>query len=98
MRIDCKTLPVEKAIRILRRRLDRDGRKERQVELQFYEKPTDFLAIIEDPYKKAAYSIRRPLIRRLVVRHGDSLSDTKSLQKKVACQLRRLPVRRPYIK
>ena len=39
MRIDCKTLPVEKAIRILRRRLDRDGRKERQVELQFYEKP-----------------------------------------------------------
>ena len=40
MRIDCKTLPVEKAIRILRRRLDRDGRKERQVELQFYEKPT----------------------------------------------------------
>jgi ribosomal protein S21 len=40
MRIDCKTLPVEKAIRILRRRLDRDGRKERQVELEFYEKPT----------------------------------------------------------
>ncbi len=40
MRIDCKTLPIEKAIRILRRRLDRDGRKERQVELQFYEKPT----------------------------------------------------------
>ena len=40
MRIDCKTLPVEKAIRILRRRLDRDGRKERLVELQFYEKPT----------------------------------------------------------
>ena len=40
MRIDCKTLPVEKAIRILRRRLDRDGRKERQMELQFYEKPT----------------------------------------------------------
>jgi ribosomal protein S21 len=39
MRIDCKTLPVEKAIRILRRRLDRDGRKERQVELEFYEKP-----------------------------------------------------------
>ena len=40
MRIDCKTLPVEKAIRILRRRLDRDCRKERLVELQFYEKPT----------------------------------------------------------
>ena len=40
MRIDSKTLPVEKAIRILRRRLDRDGRKERQMELQFYEKPT----------------------------------------------------------
>ena len=37
MRIDCKTLPVEKAIRILRRRLDRDGS---QMELQFYEKPT----------------------------------------------------------
>jgi len=29
MRIECKTIPVEKAIRILRRKLDRDGRKER---------------------------------------------------------------------
>jgi ribosomal protein S21 len=40
MRIDCRTLPVEKAIRILRRKLDRDGRKERLKELEFYEKPT----------------------------------------------------------
>ena len=40
MRIDCKTLPVEKAIRILRRKLDRDGRKDRLKELEFYEKPT----------------------------------------------------------
>jgi len=40
MRIECKTIPVEKAIRILRRKLDRDGRKERLKELEFYEKPT----------------------------------------------------------
>jgi len=40
MRIECRTIPVEKAIRILRRKLDRDGRKERIKELEFYEKPT----------------------------------------------------------
>ena len=40
MRIECRTIPVEKAIRILRRKLDRDGRKERLKELEFYEKPT----------------------------------------------------------
>ena len=31
---------VDKAIRILRRRLDRDGLKERIRELEYYEKPT----------------------------------------------------------
>ena len=40
MRIECRTIPVEKAIRILRRKLERDGRKERIKELEFYEKPT----------------------------------------------------------
>ena len=40
MRIESRTIPVEKAIRILRRKLDRDGRKERIKELEFYEKPT----------------------------------------------------------
>ena len=34
MRIECRTIPVEKAIRILRRKLDRDGRKERIKELE----------------------------------------------------------------
>ena len=39
MRIDCKNMNVDKAIRILRRRLDRDGLKERIRELEYYEKP-----------------------------------------------------------
>ena len=73
MRIDCKTIPVEKAIRILRRNLDRDGRKERLKELEFYEKPTarrkrmKAAAVkrqqkITNEYKK--YTIRRPSFRR----------------------------------
>ncbi len=73
MRIDCKTIPVEKAIRILRRKLDRDGRKERLKELEFYEKPTarrkrmKAAAVkrqqkITNEYKK--YTIRRPSFRR----------------------------------
>ena len=39
MKIDCKNMNVDKAIRILRRRLDRDGLKERIRELEYYEKP-----------------------------------------------------------
>lgn len=39
MRIDCRNMNVDKAIRILRRRLDRDGLKERIRELEYYEKP-----------------------------------------------------------
>ena len=73
MRIDCKTIPVEIAIRILRRKLDRDGRKERLKELEFYEKPTarrkrmKAAAVkrqqkITNEYKK--YTIRRPSFRR----------------------------------
>lgn len=39
MKIDCRNMNVDKAIRILRRRLDRDGLKERIRELEYYEKP-----------------------------------------------------------
>ena len=40
MRVEVKGQSVERAIRQLRRRLDRDGLKERIRELEFYEKPT----------------------------------------------------------
>ena len=39
-KVNCRNMPVEKAIRQLRRRLDRDGLKLRLKELEFYEKPT----------------------------------------------------------
>ena len=40
MRIELKGMSVDKGIRILRRRLDRDNRKTRLQELEYYEKPT----------------------------------------------------------
>ncbi len=40
MKVEVKGGSVERAIRQLRRRLDRDGLKERIRELEFYEKPT----------------------------------------------------------
>ena len=40
MRIELRGISVDKAIRILRRRLDNDNRKARLQELQHYEKPT----------------------------------------------------------
>ena len=40
MKINCKGVSPEKAIRILRRKLDADGFKDRIRELEFYEKPT----------------------------------------------------------
>jgi len=40
MKVEVKEGSVERAIRQLRRRLDRDGLKERIRELEFYEKPT----------------------------------------------------------
>ena len=40
MRVEVKVQSVERAIRQLRRRLDRDCLKERIRELEFYEKPT----------------------------------------------------------
>jgi len=40
MKINCKGLSQEKAIRILRRKLEADGFKDRVRELEFYEKPT----------------------------------------------------------
>jgi len=40
MRIEIKGMSVDKAVRILRRRLDRDNRKTRLQELEYYEKPT----------------------------------------------------------
>ena len=73
MRIECKTIPVEKAIRILRRKLDRDGRKERIKEHEFYEKQTakkkrmKAAAVkrqqkITNEFKK--YTVRRPSYKR----------------------------------
>lgn len=40
MRVEVKGGSVERAIRQLRRKTDRDGLKERIRELEFYEKPT----------------------------------------------------------
>ena len=40
MRIEIKGMSVDKAVRILRRKLDKDNRKARLQELEFYEKPT----------------------------------------------------------
>ena len=40
MRIEVKGQSVDRAIRQLRRRLERNGLKERIRELEFYEKPT----------------------------------------------------------
>ena len=40
MRVECKNMPVEKAIRILRRKFEKDERKNRIRDLEFYEKPT----------------------------------------------------------
>ena len=40
MRVNCRGMSVEKAIRILRRKTDRNGLKLRIKELEFYEKPT----------------------------------------------------------
>ena len=50
---------VDKAIRILRRRLDRDGLKERIRELEYYEKPT-----AKRKRKKAAAVKRQQKIHR----------------------------------
>ena len=41
MRIDCKGMSPEKAIRILRRKMENDGFKDRIRELEYYEKPTE---------------------------------------------------------
>ena len=40
MKINCKGMSPEKAIRILRRKMENDGFKDRVRELEFYEKPT----------------------------------------------------------
>ena len=40
MRIDLKGMSVDKAVRLLRRKLDKDNRKARLQELEYYEKPT----------------------------------------------------------
>ena len=40
MRIELKGMSVDKGIRILRRKLDKDNRKTRLQELEYYEKPT----------------------------------------------------------
>jgi len=40
MRIEIRGISVDKAVRILRRKLDNDNRKARLQELEYYEKPT----------------------------------------------------------
>lgn len=40
MRIEIRGISVDKAVRILRRKLDNDNRKVRLQELEYYEKPT----------------------------------------------------------
>ena len=40
MKVNCKGMSPEKAIRILRRKMENDGFKDRVRELEFYEKPT----------------------------------------------------------
>ena len=40
MKINCQGMSPEKAIRILRRKMENDGFKDRVRELEFYEKPT----------------------------------------------------------
>ena len=40
MKVNCKGVSPEKAIRILRRKMENDGFKDRVRELEFYEKPT----------------------------------------------------------
>ena len=68
MKIDCRNMNVDKAIRILRRRLDRDGLKERIRELEYYEKPN-----WKRKRKKAAAVKRQQKIHR---------EDTKYLVRK----------------
>ena len=73
MRVECKNMPVEKAIRILRRKFEKDERKNRIRDLEFYEKPTakkkrmKAAAVkrqqkITNEFKK--YTIRRPSYKR----------------------------------
>jgi|TARA_B110000459_G_scaffold204113_1_gene264485 small subunit ribosomal protein S21 len=40
MKVNCQGMSPEKAIRILRRKLENDGFKDRVRELEYYEKPT----------------------------------------------------------
>jgi len=40
MKVNCKGMSPEKAIRILRRKMENDGFKDRIRELEHYEKPT----------------------------------------------------------
>lgn len=40
MKVECINMPVDRAIRILRRKFEKDERKNRIRDLEFYEKPT----------------------------------------------------------
>ena len=68
MRIEVKGQSVERAIRQLRRRLDRDGLKERIRELEFYEKPTAkrkrMKAAAQKRQQKLTAEHKRYLVRR----------------------------------
>ena len=73
MRIEIKGITVDKAVRILRRRLDNDNRKNRLRELEYYEKPTAKRKRMKDAAVKrqeklhrehTKFLTRKPLRRR----------------------------------
>jgi small subunit ribosomal protein S21 len=68
LRIEVKGQSVDRAIRQLRRRLDRDGLKERIRELEFYEKPTAkrkrMKAAAQKRQEKLTAEYKRYLVRR----------------------------------
>ena len=73
MRVEVRGMSVEKAIRQLRRRTDRDGLKLRIKELEFYEKPTARrkrmkAAVVKRQQKITAelrkYDVRKPKHQR----------------------------------
>ena len=66
MRIDLKGISVDKGIRILRRKLDREGLKLRLKELEFYEKPTSKRKRKKDAAVKRQQKLHREHTKFLV--------------------------------
>ena len=59
MRIELRGISVDKAVRILRRRLDNDNRKNRLRELEYYEKPTAKRKRMKDAAVKRQQKLHR---------------------------------------